>query len=66
MTYNGVMLTKEQALANGPSTVTVEVSERRVPDLPQDFAQWHRDHRAAVYCYVRFRVATRETAEDVT
>ena len=66
MTYNGVMLTKEQALASGPSTVTVQVSEPRVPDLPQDFAQWHRDHRAAVYRYVRFRVATRETAEDVT
>ncbi|MFV2006281.1 MAG: RNA polymerase sigma factor [Longimicrobiales bacterium] len=34
--------------------------------MPQDFAQWHRDHRAAVYRYVRFRVATREMAEDVT
>ncbi len=60
------MRTQEQALANEPSTARVEVSEPRTPDLPQDFAQWHRDHRAAVYRYVRFRVATREMAEDVT
>lgn len=66
MTYGGVMRTQEQALANEPSTARVEVSEPRTPDLPQDFAQWHRDHRAAVYRYVRFRVATREMAEDVT
>lgn len=60
------MRTQEQALANESSTARVEVSELRAPHLPQDFAQWHRDHRAAVYRYVRFRVATRETAEDVT
>jgi RNA polymerase sigma-70 factor (ECF subfamily) len=44
---------------------------RVVPDqdaskLPQDFDAWFRDHRSAVYRYVRFRVATREVAEDVT
>ncbi|GMR12518.1 MAG: RNA polymerase sigma factor [Gemmatimonadota bacterium] len=66
MTYTRVMQTHEQALAGEPSAAPVEVSRLRVPDLPQDFAQWHRDHRAAVYRYVRFRVATRETAEDVT
>ncbi len=60
------MRTQEQALANESSTLRVEVSEPQAPHLPQDFAQWHRDHRAAVYRYVRFRVATRETAEDVT
>lgn len=66
MTYKEGMQTQEPALATGPSTARVGVSEPRAPDLPQDFAQWHRDHRAAVYRYVRFRVATRETAEDVT
>ncbi|HZD05919.1 MAG TPA: sigma factor, partial [Longimicrobiales bacterium] len=35
-------------------------------DLPGDFESWYHDHRATVYRYVRFRVATRETAEDVT
>ena len=41
---------------------------RGEPDtqLPHDFAAWYNDHRATVYRYVRFRVATRETAEDVT
>lgn len=34
--------------------------------LPQDFSAWYDDHRSTVYRYVRFRVATRETAEDVT
>lgn len=66
MTYEEVMQRQEPALATRPSTAQVVVSEPRAPDLPQDFAQWHRDHRAVVYRYVRFRVATRETAEDVT
>lgn len=34
--------------------------------LPPDFAAWYREHRSTIYRYVRFRVATRETAEDVT
>lgn len=34
--------------------------------LPGEFASWFRDHRTAVFRYVRFRVATRESAEDVT
>lgn len=34
--------------------------------LPQDFDAWFREHRSSVYRYVRFRVASRETAEDVT
>jgi RNA polymerase sigma-70 factor (ECF subfamily) len=34
--------------------------------LPPDFAQWFRDHQPSVYRYVRFRVANREIAEDVT
>jgi RNA polymerase sigma-70 factor (ECF subfamily) len=35
-------------------------------ELPHDFARWYENHRATVYRYVRFRVATRERAEDVT
>ena len=35
-------------------------------DLPPDFEVWFRDHRESVYRYVRFRVPTREVAEDVT
>lgn len=34
--------------------------------LPQDFDTWFREHRPTVYRYVRFRLATREAAEDVT
>ena len=34
--------------------------------LPHDFDRWFRDHKSAVYRFVRFRVATREVAEDVT
>lgn len=35
-------------------------------ELPPDFDAWFREHREPVYRYVRFRVATREAAEDVT
>jgi RNA polymerase sigma-70 factor (ECF subfamily) len=34
--------------------------------LPQDFEGWYNAHRSTVYRYVRFRVATREMAEDIT
>ncbi len=34
--------------------------------LPPSFESWYHDHRGTVYRYVRFRVATRETAEDLT
>ena len=38
-----------------------------VPEpLPGSFESWYRTHLSAVYRYVRFRVATRESAEDVT
>jgi RNA polymerase sigma factor (sigma-70 family) len=39
---------------------------RAEPRLPQDFGEWFRDHRPRVYRYVRFRLPTREAAEDVT
>jgi RNA polymerase sigma factor (sigma-70 family) len=34
--------------------------------LPTQFSLWYDAHRSTVYRYVRFRVATREAAEDVT
>lgn len=34
--------------------------------LPGEFEVWYHEHRQVVYRYVRFRVATREAAEDVT
>lgn len=38
----------------------------RAAELPPDFEAWFREYRESVYRYVRFRVATREAAEDVT
>ncbi len=34
--------------------------------LPRDFSEWYVEYQSAVYRYVRFRVASREVAEDVT
>jgi len=34
--------------------------------LPGEFEAWYHEHRSVVYRFVRFRVATREVAEDVT
>lgn len=34
--------------------------------LPRDFSAWYVEYQSAVYRYVRFRVASREVAEDVT
>lgn len=34
--------------------------------LPRDFEVWYTEYHSAVYRYVRFRVASREVAEDVT
>ena len=34
--------------------------------LPGTFECWYQEHRTSVYRYIRFRVATREAAEDVT
>ena len=43
-----------------------EAPAARPSSLPNEFETWYRDHRSSVYRYVRFRVATREMAEDVT
>ncbi len=56
------MRTHEQPFA----AVTGRGLERTAAGLPPDFRAWYEDHRSAVYRYVRFRVATREAAEDVT
>ena len=70
-------MTKEQAEqiaeVEPRPALTVERSEtsnrpqeRHETALPGDFSSWYHEHREAVYRYVRFRVATREVAEDVT
>src|SRR5262245_53987649 len=43
-----------------------ELAGPRPAPLPSTFESWYHEHRNAVYRYVRFRVATREAAEDVT
>lgn len=48
------------------SRIEVDAPARGAPSIPQDFADWYRGHRTTVYRYVRFRMATREAAEDVT
>lgn len=44
------------------------VSREPMPEapLPGDFGSWYEEHQSAVFRYIRFRVATREAAEDVT
>ena len=48
------------------SSVTPEAPPRESSGLPRDVGSWYHDHRSSVYRYIRFRVATREAAEDVT
>lgn len=43
-----------------------EPMRRQEAPLPGDFEAWYVEHQSAVFRYVRFRVATREAAEDVT
>ncbi|NJD19239.1 MAG: hypothetical protein FIA95_08175 [Gemmatimonadetes bacterium] len=49
-----------------PDVTTRRIPVRHAPGLPQDFEAWFHEYRGPVYRYVRFRVATREAAEDVT
>lgn len=44
----------------------VEGRPRTEDSLPSEFEEWYAEYQSAVYRYVRFRVATREVAEDVT
>ena len=50
--------------STGPGRVRTRGA--RPSPLPHDFESWFDEHRDAVYRYVRYRVASRETAEDVT
>lgn len=47
-------------------TGTVQRTAMPEAHLPRDFGRWYEEHQSAVYRYIRFRVATREVAEDVT
>ena len=44
----------------------VERQARPDDSLPSEFEEWYEEYQSAVFRYVRFRVATREVAEDVT
>ena len=54
------------ALGSQATSPAREIAVGRPARLPSTFEGWYHEHRAAVYRYVRFRVATREAAEDVT
>lgn len=56
------MMSKEEVRPRRGIRPLTEAQDR----LPQDFEAWFREHRPTVYRYVRFRLATREAAEDVT
>lgn len=45
---------------------TVRLPRSADAPLPADFEAWYVEHKTSVFRYVRFRVATREAAEDVT
>ena len=45
---------------------TIQSPRHTVEPLPGDFEAWYVEHQSAVFRYVRFLVATREVAEDVT
>lgn len=56
---------QDRAEVSTATPVTPE-AQAQPSRLAPDFGEWYEDHRPTVYRYVRFRVATRETAEDVT
>jgi RNA polymerase sigma factor (sigma-70 family) len=60
--YHSAMQTDAQS----PPTGKRREALGRTQNLPQDFSAWFDEHRGPVFRYVRFRVATREAAEDVT
>jgi RNA polymerase sigma-70 factor (ECF subfamily) len=53
----------EQEVA--PKGIDPRTARTEAP-LPRDFETWYTEYHSAVFRYVRFRVATREAAEDVT
>jgi RNA polymerase sigma-70 factor, ECF subfamily len=60
--YYQAMQTERRGSEVGSGTAPARVGG----ELPHHFEAWFRDHKSVVYRYVRFRVATREAAEDVT
>src|SRR5687768_12379929 len=54
------------ALGSQTTSPAPEIAVGRPAPLPSTFESWYHEHRPSVYRYVRFRVATREAAEDVT
>ncbi len=56
------MITKERVTISSG----MRAEDRIDSELPPDFSQWFRDYQPTVYRYVRFRLANREAAEDVT
>ena len=56
------MMTRDQVTLPSGSAARARTDSR----LPPDFGAWFREHRSEVYRYVRFRLASREAAEDVT
>ena len=56
---------QENTTEQGRTTRAADMAQKHSA-LPPDFSVWYADHRAVVYRYVRFRVASREAAEDVT
>lgn len=60
--YEPAMRTDQRA----PEPTVRSTAPRSPTGLPHDFEAWFHEHRGPVYRYVRFRVATREAAEDVT
>lgn len=64
------MTQEEQTQVEEPSSKSREskprAGEREGSGLPHDFAGWYHDHRQVVYRYVRYKVSSRATAEDVT
>ena len=52
---------------SAPPSVPARARESSAADpLPGGFEAWYKEHLSSVYRYVRFRVANRESAEDVT
>jgi len=56
------MMTRDEVTLRSGSALRARTDSQ----LPPDFGAWYREHRPAVYRYARFRLATREAAEDVT
>lgn len=57
-----MMPTEPEVALRGPA----KRREREKDSLPGEFESWYVEYQSTVYRYVRFRVATREVAEDVT